>query len=197
MRLVLHLLTLLHALASDRSRLALENLVLRQQLNVLRRGAKWARLDDSDRVFWVLVHRLFKDWKDHLVIVKPETVIRWHRQGFCDRETCASRCAAAAQRPLQRKPCVTRAGCSDLRPRKRCVSRVGRLSAAPGAMQENPGTNRVSGLRSVSCPCGVGNKRGRAPSVSIQYVSQFATRGREEAWQCVARAQSASCWHIS
>ena len=82
MRLVLHLLTLLHALASDRSRLALENLVLRQQLNVLRRGAKRARLDDSDRVFWVLVHRLFKDWKDHLVIVKPETVIRWHRQGF-------------------------------------------------------------------------------------------------------------------
>ena len=82
MRLVRHLVTLLHALASDRSRLALENLVLRQQLNVLRRGAKRARLDDSDRVFWVLVHRLFRDWKDHLVIVKPETVIRWHRQGF-------------------------------------------------------------------------------------------------------------------
>lgn len=82
MRLVLHLLALIRALASDRSRLALENVVLRQQLNVLGRGVKRAKVEDSDRVFWVLMSRLLKDWKEHLVIVKPETVIRWHRQGF-------------------------------------------------------------------------------------------------------------------
>ena len=82
MRLLLDLLALIRALAADRARLTLENLVLPQQLNVLRRSVNRARLDDSDRIFWVLIHRLFKEWKKHLVVVKPETVIRWHRQGF-------------------------------------------------------------------------------------------------------------------
>jgi putative transposase len=82
MRLLLDLLALIRALAADRARLTLENLVLRQQLNVLRRSVKRARLDDSDRVFWVVIHRIFKEWKEHLVVVKPETVIRWHRNGF-------------------------------------------------------------------------------------------------------------------
>jgi transposase InsO family protein len=82
MRLVVHLLSLIRALAADRARLALENVALRQQINVLRRNAKRPKLDDSDRAFWVLMRRLFKDWAEHLVIVKPETVVRWHRQGF-------------------------------------------------------------------------------------------------------------------
>jgi transposase InsO family protein len=82
MDLVLHLLALIRALASDRSRLALENVVLRQQLNVLQRSVKRAKVEDSDRIFWVLMSRLFEKWKEHLVIVKPETVVRWHRQGF-------------------------------------------------------------------------------------------------------------------
>ena len=82
MRLLFDLLALVRALAADRARLALENVVLRQQLNVLRRSVKRARLDDGDRLFWVLIHRLFKEWKEHLVLVKPATVLRWHRQGF-------------------------------------------------------------------------------------------------------------------
>ena len=82
MRLLLDLLALIRALAAHRARLTLENLVLRQQLNVLRRSVKRARLDDSDRVFWVVIHRIFKEWREHLVVVKPETVIRWHRNGF-------------------------------------------------------------------------------------------------------------------
>lgn len=43
---------------------------------------KRARMNDGDRLFWVLIHRLFKEWKEHLVLVKSETVVRWHRQGF-------------------------------------------------------------------------------------------------------------------
>jgi len=82
MSLVRHLLALVRALAADRARLALENVVLRQQLNVLRRNAKRPKLEDSDRVFWLLVRGLLKDWKEHLVIVRPETVLRWHRRGF-------------------------------------------------------------------------------------------------------------------
>ncbi|MHC4579345.1 MAG: integrase core domain-containing protein [Planctomycetota bacterium] len=82
MRLIANLLAIIQALASDRARLAMENVLLRQQLAVLRRSTKRPRLEDSDRVFWILVRRLFKGWKDHLVIVKPETVVRWHRKGF-------------------------------------------------------------------------------------------------------------------
>ena len=63
MHLALHLLALIRALTLDRSRLALENLVLRQQLNVLRRSVKRAKLDDSDRIFWILIRRLFNEWK--------------------------------------------------------------------------------------------------------------------------------------
>ena len=55
MRLLLDLLALVRALGEDRARLALENLVLRPQLNVLRRSVKRVRLEDSDRIFWVLI----------------------------------------------------------------------------------------------------------------------------------------------
>ena len=58
MRLLLDLLALIRALAADRARLALENLVLRQQLTVLRRSVKRTKLDDSDRIFWVLIRCL-------------------------------------------------------------------------------------------------------------------------------------------
>jgi hypothetical protein len=54
MRLLLDLLALVRALAADRARLDLENLVLRHQLNFLRRSVKRARHDDSDRIFWGL-----------------------------------------------------------------------------------------------------------------------------------------------
>ncbi|MGQ0614110.1 MAG: integrase core domain-containing protein [Planctomycetaceae bacterium] len=82
MRLLLHLLTLIRALAADRARLATETLLLRQQILVLMRSVKRVRLDDGDRAFWVAVHRCLRDWKEHLVIVKPETVLRWHREAF-------------------------------------------------------------------------------------------------------------------
>ena len=65
-----------------RRELALENVALRQQLAVLRRSVKRPRLSNVDRVFWVLLRRIWTDWESVLVIVKPETVIRWHRCGF-------------------------------------------------------------------------------------------------------------------
>jgi putative transposase len=66
----------------SRSALALENAALRQQLAVYLRTSKRARLRASDRVFWVVLRRLWPDWARPLVIVKPETVIAWHRRGF-------------------------------------------------------------------------------------------------------------------
>lgn len=62
--------------------LALENLALRQQLSVLRHQVKRARPTTMDRAFWVVASQVWDRWRDTLVIVKPETVIRWHRRGF-------------------------------------------------------------------------------------------------------------------
>ncbi len=66
------LLALINALLADRSRLAVENLALRQQIAVLKRTVKRAKIDDSDRVFWILMRRLLASWRDTLLIVKPQ-----------------------------------------------------------------------------------------------------------------------------
>jgi transposase InsO family protein len=66
----------------SRAALALENAALRQQLAVCLRAPTRPRLRTGDRVFWIALRRLWPDWTRPLVIVKPETVIRWHRKGF-------------------------------------------------------------------------------------------------------------------
>jgi len=62
--------------------LLVENLLLRHQLVVLTRSGRPAKLRISDKLFWVVVQRLFRDWRRHLVLVRPQTVIRWHRRGW-------------------------------------------------------------------------------------------------------------------
>ena len=63
--------------------LRLENLALRQQLGVLRRSApKRLRLTKADRAFWVWLKGVWARWDQALMIVKPETVLAWHRNGF-------------------------------------------------------------------------------------------------------------------
>ena len=62
--------------------LALENLALRQQLALFRQTGRRPRLSDADRAFWVVLSRIWARWKSVLVVVKPETVIGWHRKGF-------------------------------------------------------------------------------------------------------------------
>jgi putative transposase len=66
----------------SRLSLAAEILVLRQQLLVLNRSLKRPKLRRRDRLFWVCLSRLWKDWRDALIIIKPDTVIKWHRKGF-------------------------------------------------------------------------------------------------------------------
>ena len=62
--------------------LVADNLCLRQQLVVLQRRKPRPRLEDADRRFWMLACRWFASWRTSLLIVKPETVLRWHRQGW-------------------------------------------------------------------------------------------------------------------
>src|SRR5262245_27886229 len=70
------------SLFASRLSLATEILVLRQQLLVLNRTVKRPKLRRRDRLFWVCLSRLWKDWRDALIIVKPDTVIKWHREGY-------------------------------------------------------------------------------------------------------------------
>ncbi len=62
--------------------LAAENLVLRHQLGVMKRTNRRPKIHTVDRLFWVLLSRLWSPWCKSLIIVKPETVVRWHRKGF-------------------------------------------------------------------------------------------------------------------
>jgi hypothetical protein len=72
------------ALTALRGRHALlaENLLLRQQLAVALRPRRRLRLRWHDRLCWVVARRLVTDWRRHLVLVQPETVLRWHRRGW-------------------------------------------------------------------------------------------------------------------
>src|SRR5215472_16986788 len=65
-----------------RQRLLLENLALGQQLTTLKRGHPRPRLSAFDKLFWVLALRFWSGWKEALILVNPQTVVRWHRSGF-------------------------------------------------------------------------------------------------------------------
>jgi putative transposase len=65
-----------------RRQLAVEILALRHQLGVLKRSTKRPRLTNADRGLWVLLSRRWPGWRDALIVVKPATVMKWHRAGF-------------------------------------------------------------------------------------------------------------------
>src|SRR5262245_2368608 len=73
---------LFRSLFASRLSLATEILIRRQQLLVLNCTVKRPKLRQRDRLFWVCLSKLWKDWRDALIIVKPDTVIKWHREGF-------------------------------------------------------------------------------------------------------------------
>jgi hypothetical protein len=82
MVLVSALFWFIRSLIVSRTALAAENLALRQQLAVLNWKIHRPQLHRRDRFFWVILSQLWKNWREVLIIVKPETVIKWHRQGF-------------------------------------------------------------------------------------------------------------------
>ena len=76
------LLGTLRVLLHDRHALLVEHLLLRQQLAVALRARPRPRLRRRDRLFWAVACRVCADWRRHLVLVRPETVLRWHRRGW-------------------------------------------------------------------------------------------------------------------
>jgi len=77
------LFVILRSSFQTRAALQVEVLALRHRINVLRRshGGR-VRVNRADRLLWVWLSRLWSGWRSFLVIVKPETVISWHRKGF-------------------------------------------------------------------------------------------------------------------
>jgi putative transposase len=80
--LLLSLLATLRSVLRVRTELAREDLALRQQLAALCRSTPRPRLRPTDRAFWLLLSRVWSRWTDALIVVKPDTVVRWHRAGF-------------------------------------------------------------------------------------------------------------------
>ena len=76
------LLLLARSFFAPRLELMAEILALRQQLAILNRTANRPSLRFQDRLFWGALAKCWQDWRSALLIVKPETVIKWHRQGF-------------------------------------------------------------------------------------------------------------------
>ena len=81
-RLLSLLLHLFSRILRSRVDLLLESLALRQQLGVLRRKYPRPQLAPAEKFFWVVFRRLWPGWKRALILVQPETVVRWHREGF-------------------------------------------------------------------------------------------------------------------
>ena len=62
--------------------LTAENLALRQQLIVLKRNQNRPVLKDRDRLFWMILSRIWSGWRNAILIVQPDTVVRWHKRAF-------------------------------------------------------------------------------------------------------------------
>ena len=90
------LVALLRLATEDRIHLALENIALRHQIAVYTRSAGRPNITGRDRIIWLTVMRMLREWRDALVIVQPATVIKWHRNRFRPRTSFLARPASTA-----------------------------------------------------------------------------------------------------
>jgi putative transposase len=98
--LLLHVLRLLPFLIGGHRQLALENLALRQQLAVYKRTTPRPKVRQADRLFWAGLAGLWTGWKHALVIVTPDTVLRWQRRRFRDYWTQLSGRSTGGRPPV-------------------------------------------------------------------------------------------------
>jgi len=81
----------------------LENLALRQQLMAMKRANSRARLQARDRLFWIAVRRIWMNWRTAVVLVRPETVVGWHRTWLRRRWTRRATPRANGRPPVARE----------------------------------------------------------------------------------------------
>src|ERR1019366_9067197 len=167
----------------SRARLEAENIVLRQQVIVLSRKARsrvWLR--NIDRRIFVWMYRLFPSVLNAITVVKPETVIRWHRRGFrallaleippaCWTPQNQSRDPRSHPTDEQGEPTVGRAAdtqrTADARDRSRRINRGEYMTRRPGPPSQGWKTflrNHAAGIASID------------PFVVLHYLRQAALR---------------------
>jgi transposase InsO family protein len=160
------LLGTLRVVLRDRHALVVENLLLRQQLAVALRARPRPRLRGRDRLFWTVVRRVCADWRRHLVLVRPETVLRWHRRGWRVFWWWRSR------RPMGR-PCVP--------------AEVRGLIAAMSRNNPLWGTERIRGeLRKLGIAVSAGSIR--------RYRWRGSARPPSQSWRTFLRNHAAQVW---
>jgi len=98
LRLVWAIIAAVFSGLRSRRGLMLENLALRQQLSTVLQKRR-PLIGPADRAFWVVLRRLWSRWADAVVIVKPETVIGWHRAGLALYWTWLSKRGKSPGRP--------------------------------------------------------------------------------------------------
>src|SRR2546427_13113067 len=101
--LLLRLLRLLPLLCGAHRHLALENLALRYQLAVYKKTVTRPKVCRSDRLFWVALSRVWAGWRQALVIVSPNTVLRWQRRRLREYWTSLSARPPAGRPPGSRQ----------------------------------------------------------------------------------------------
>lgn len=97
------LLKTARSLFMSRRQLTLENLALRQQLAMLKPSVKCLRVSPIDRLFWVLFSKYVDGWRAMLHALHPDTVVRWHREGFRRYWTWKSRRQHAARPTIDKE----------------------------------------------------------------------------------------------
>src|SRR5436853_6352268 len=115
--LLLHVLRLLPFLFGGHRQLAVENLALRQQLAVYKRTTARPKLRMTDRLFWIWLARVWAGWRQPLVIVTADTVLRWQRRRFREYRTTLS-ARSTAGRPAvraQTRTLISRRATANLR----------------------------------------------------------------------------------
>jgi putative transposase len=98
--LLLHVLRLLPFLVGGHRQLALENLALRQQLTIYKRTLPRPKLRPADRLFWAGLARAWTSWRQALIIVSPDTVLRWQRRRFREYWARLSRRPTGGRPPI-------------------------------------------------------------------------------------------------
>jgi putative transposase len=99
----LHIATFVHSLFKSRRRLTLENLALRQQLAMLKPSVKRPQVSPADRLFWILFSKYVDGWRTMLHALHPDTVVRWHREGFKHYWTWKSRRQRVGRPPVDKE----------------------------------------------------------------------------------------------
>ena len=117
-------LSLLTSPFKSPSRLAAENAALRRQVTVLRRKVQGRiQLTNGDRWFFVLLYRWLPSVLKTITIIRPETIVRWHRAGFSP--------LLAVEISLSRRPAANRRRLAGSNPADECGQSVVGRAAHP------------------------------------------------------------------